>query len=157
LEAASDQNAIQIAHLLFDACSDDCNFFDLWSGARHVAIPRLFVPKTFDELSEVLQERTLDAEERISHGEWLTARSRRLLESVESKTVEAAFRYLARAEGHIIQGMEHVVRQHEIVADLKARGQDTTQAEEFLDRLEQSQALHVARRDKLRRELGRTD
>jgi hypothetical protein len=50
-----------------------------------------------------------------------------------------------------------VVHQHEIVADLKARGQDTTQAEEFLDQLERSQALHVARRDKLRRELGRTD
>jgi hypothetical protein len=72
----------------------------------------------------------------------------------KGKRVEAAFRYLAQAEGHVIQGMEHIVRQHEIISDLEARGQDTTQAEEFLDRLEQTQALHVARRDKLRRELG---
>jgi hypothetical protein len=156
-EAASDQNAIQIAHLLLDACSDDCDSFDLWSGTRHVAIPRLFVPKTFEELSEVLQERTLDTEERIANGEWHTARSRRLLEGLEGKKAEATFRYLSQAEGHVIQGMANVVRQHETVADLKARGQDTTQAEEFLDRLEQSQALLLARRDKLRRELGRTD
>lgn len=149
-EAASDQNAIQIAHVLFDACSDDCNSFDLWSGTRHVAIPRLFVAKTFDELSEVLQEHTLDTEERIANGEWRTARSRRLLERLESKKAEAAFRYLAQAEAHVIQGMEHIVRQQEIVADLKARGRDTTQAREFLDGLEHAQALLVARRDKLK-------
>lgn len=72
-EAASDQHATQIAHALLDTCSDDCDSFDLWSEIRHVAVPRPFVPKTFDELSEVLQERTLEIEEQIAGGEWLQA------------------------------------------------------------------------------------
>ena len=45
--ADNDQIAIQIAHVLFDACSDDCRSFDLWQGARLIAVPRLFVPKNF--------------------------------------------------------------------------------------------------------------
>ena len=156
-DADDDQSAIQIAHVLLDACSDGCHSFDLWSGTRRVAVPRLLVPRTFDEVSAAHQECVLDTEEQISNGDRHIARSRRLLESLESKKTELRFRHLAQAEGHVVEGMGHIARQQGIVADLKARGQDITQAEQFLDRLEQTQALHLAHRDRLRRELGSSD
>ena len=83
--ADNDQSAIQIAHLLFEACSDGCQSYDLWQGDRRVAIPRLFVPLTFNELSAAQQECAVDTEERIVRSEWSIAKSRRLLESLESK------------------------------------------------------------------------
>lgn len=91
-DAENDQNAIQIAHVLFDACSDDCRHIDLWQGTRRVAVPRLFQPKTFDELSAANQECVVDTEERIVHSEWHIAQSRRLLERLASKKGEAGFR-----------------------------------------------------------------
>jgi len=87
-DADNDQAAIQIAHVLLDACSDDCRSFDLWEGRRRIAVPRLFVPSTFDELSEATQECILDTEERIAHSEWNIARSRRLLEMLERSKAE---------------------------------------------------------------------
>jgi hypothetical protein len=86
--ADNDQSAIQIAHLLFDTCSDDCGSFDLWQGTRRIPTPRLFVPKTFDQLSAANQECVVDTEERIVHSEWRIARSRRLLERLEQKNAE---------------------------------------------------------------------
>ena len=91
-QADNDQIAVQIAHILFDACSDDCESFDLWSGARRVAVPRLFQPKTFDDLSAANQECVIDTEERIVHSGWLIAQSRRLLERLARKKSEIALR-----------------------------------------------------------------
>lgn len=87
-DADNDQSAIQIAHVLFDACSDDCRFIDLWQGTRRIAFPRLFVPTTFDGLSAANQECVVDTEERIAHSEWHIARSRRLLERLATKKAE---------------------------------------------------------------------
>jgi len=91
-DADNDRAAIQVAHVLFDACSDDCRSFDLWQGRRRIAVPRLFVPSTFEELSEATQERVLDTEERIAHSQWNIARSRRLLEMLERRKTEPKFR-----------------------------------------------------------------
>ena len=84
-DADNDQSAIQIAHVLFEACSGDCQAYDLWQGVRRVPIPCLFVPLTFDELSAAHQEVVVATEEHIAHSEWNIAKSRRLLESLESK------------------------------------------------------------------------
>lgn len=89
-EADNDQGAIQLAYLLSDACGDECLSFDLWRGDRHIAVPRLFVPKTFEELAAAHQERVVDTEERIARSNWQIARSRRLLESLESKRRDAS-------------------------------------------------------------------
>ena len=70
-EADNDQAAIQIAHALFDACSDNCRSFDLWQQICRVAVPRLFEPTTFDELSAANQERVIetrtDRSQRVAH------------------------------------------------------------------------------------------
>jgi hypothetical protein len=46
-DADSDAIAIQMAQALFDAGFDRSESFDLWQGARHVSIPRLFQPMSF--------------------------------------------------------------------------------------------------------------
>jgi hypothetical protein len=84
-DAENDQSAIQVAYVLLDACSDDCRSFDLWQDTRRVAVPRLYEPTTFDELSAANQERVVETEELIVQSEWRIAKSRRLLEALESK------------------------------------------------------------------------
>jgi hypothetical protein len=74
-DADKDQSAIQIGHVLFEACSDDCQSFDLWQDIKRLAVPRLFAPNTFDELSATHQELIVDTEERIAHSEWRIASS----------------------------------------------------------------------------------
>jgi len=91
-EADNDQSAIQIAYVLFDACSDDCRSIDLWQGNRRIAFPRLSVPKTFDELSAANQECVVDTEERIALSEWHIAKSHRLLEMLERKKSGSPFK-----------------------------------------------------------------
>jgi hypothetical protein len=49
--------------------------------------------------------------------------------------------------------MEHVRRQRELVEWLRKAGHDTSKAAELLHMFEQTQALHVAHRDRLRAEL----
>ena len=62
--------------------------------------------------------------------------------------------HLAIAERHVVTGEKHVVQQHDLIARLRSRGLDTALAESFLKDLEEIQALHVADRDHLRRELA---
>ena len=91
-DADGDQNAIEVAHVLLDACSDACQSFDLWQGTRRVAVPRLFEPTTFDELSAANQERVVHTEEMIVLSRWRIAESRRLLERLEAKRSVTASR-----------------------------------------------------------------
>ena len=87
-DADGDQNAIEVAHVLLDACQS----FDLWQGTRRVGVPRLFEPTTFDELSAANQERVVHTEEMIVLSRWRIAESRRLLERLEAKRSVTAFR-----------------------------------------------------------------
>ena len=82
----SDHAAIQMAHVLFEACSDGCDLFDLWQGTRHVAVPQPFVPMTFAELSATAQELVVETEECIVQSQWNIAKSRRLLQALEAKS-----------------------------------------------------------------------
>jgi hypothetical protein len=62
--------------------------------------------------------------------------------------------HLEAAERRIAQGQQHLSSQRAIVAELRADGHDSREAEELLAILEQSQALHIAGRDRIRNELG---
>ena len=90
-EADDDQNAIQIAHVLLDACADDCQSFDLWQETRRIPIPRLVEPTTFDELSAANQQRAIETVEQIVQSEWAIAWSRRLLDELERKRADPTF------------------------------------------------------------------
>jgi hypothetical protein len=62
--------------------------------------------------------------------------------------------HLAQAERHVAEGERHLARQREIVAQLKDHGHDWREAMNLLHQFEDMQALHVADRDLLRKELG---
>jgi hypothetical protein len=66
----------------------------------------------------------------------------------------AALARLATAERHVKLGERHLSRQRELVAYLIRYGRDAAAAEALLATFEQSQALHVADRDRLRDELA---
>jgi len=62
--------------------------------------------------------------------------------------------HLTQAERHVAEGERHIARQQEIVAELERDGHDTRLAHELLLQFEQSLAMHIADRDRLREELG---
>ena len=62
--------------------------------------------------------------------------------------------HLALAERHVAQGERIIGRQHEVVAKLECFGHDATQAWNLLRVFQESQAIHIADRDRLRKELG---
>jgi hypothetical protein len=62
--------------------------------------------------------------------------------------------HLAMAEQHIAQGEQHIMRQRGIVAELERGGHDSTAARQFLVVLEQTQAVHLADRDRVQKELA---
>lgn len=64
-------------------------------------------------------------------------------------------RNFAEAQDHVLRGMQIIARQHEIIAELERDGHDTARARKLLDQFEQTQALHMAHRDRLRQELDR--
>jgi hypothetical protein len=60
---------------------------------------------------------------------------------------------LAQAERHVAEGSQHVAMQREIVKNLERDGHDTSRARSLLARFEESQTMHIADRDRLRKEL----
>ena len=62
--------------------------------------------------------------------------------------------HLAQTERHVSQGKEHISRQREIIADLERGGHDSKAARALLVQFEEMQALHIADRDRLLRELS---
>ncbi len=64
---------------------------------------------------------------------------------------EMHFSHLMRTEAHIATGEELIGRQQTLLARLRERRQDTLLAEEVLQQLCVSQALHLADRDRLHR------
>jgi hypothetical protein len=61
--------------------------------------------------------------------------------------------HLTMAERHVAQGIEHVARQRELVAKLQRGGYPLLQATDTLTQFEDLLDLHIADRDRLRREL----
>jgi ATP-dependent protease HslVU (ClpYQ) peptidase subunit len=60
-------------------------------------------------------------------------------------------KHLAQAESHVAQGERQIARQKQIIATLEG---DVAHARELLAKFEEVQALHVADRDRLEKELA---
>jgi hypothetical protein len=63
-------------------------------------------------------------------------------------------RHLAEAEEHIATGDKNIARQRDLIAQLECDGHDTASAKTFLREFEQLQAMHIAEREQLLRELS---
>lgn len=50
--------------------------------------------------------------------------------------------HLARAQQHVIEGMDHLVRQEEVLAELERDGHDTAEALKILATLRDTQRQH---------------
>jgi hypothetical protein len=61
--------------------------------------------------------------------------------------------HLAQAQRHIAQGNRHVAQQREIVDKLERDGHDASRAWSLLAQFEELLAMHIADRDRLRKEL----
>jgi len=62
-------------------------------------------------------------------------------------------RHLAQADAHIDTGYRNIARQRDVIAQLERDGHDTALARDTLMQFEQSQALHIADRERILREL----
>jgi hypothetical protein len=63
--------------------------------------------------------------------------------------------HLTETLEHIALGEVHITRQHQLVAELRRDGHDTTAAMELLATLEETQRTHVETRERLQRQLWR--
>lgn len=84
-EAGDDLTAMTVAEHLCDACSDICETFQLWDGARSVDIsfsktPHPAVP--LEQISLRFQNSMIESEEAIRRSDWAIARSKRLVERI---------------------------------------------------------------------------
>lgn len=63
---------------------------------------------------------------------------------------------LAMAERHVLEGDAHLSRQRELIAQLERDGHlnEAARATRLLDTMRETQELHVAHRNRLRRDLG---
>jgi hypothetical protein len=62
-------------------------------------------------------------------------------------------RHLAQVEEVIMKGERHLARQRGLVSELERHGLDSDQAQRLLLQFEELQALHIADRDRLLKEL----
>jgi hypothetical protein len=63
------------------------------------------------------------------------------------------FELLAMTDRHVAEGEQHIARQRVLIDELERDGHDTKSAIELLSVLEQTQAMHVAHRDRIRADL----
>lgn len=82
--AANDADAIESGAFVFDACSDRCVGYELWSGAQLVLQCSARLPATrFEFLNATRQENIISLEESLLESRWAIAKSVRLLRSLE--------------------------------------------------------------------------
>jgi predicted DNA-binding protein YlxM (UPF0122 family) len=62
--------------------------------------------------------------------------------------------HLAASEQHLAEAARHVAHQRERVAQLKREGHDTAQDTRLLEQYEEVLAMHIADRNRLRRQIG---
>ena len=61
--------------------------------------------------------------------------------------------HLAQAERHVTLGENHITRQRELIVQLHRDALDIAEAAQLLVQFRELQALHVADRDRLRKQL----
>lgn len=77
--ADTDDDALEIAQLTFDACSDRAKSFEVWHGARLVASAGGTSAATLEQVVTARQIQAVELEERIRDSKWAVASSKRLL------------------------------------------------------------------------------
>lgn len=96
LYGEDDAHALTLAHASQDACSDVQIDVELWQGARRVAGISTRRPETirvhWEELPVESQQRLLQIEEALLHSGTMLARSRKLLERMNSLRTKIAHR-----------------------------------------------------------------
>jgi hypothetical protein len=65
-----------------------------------------------------------------------------------------AEQHLTLAERLIAQSQSLIVRQRQLIAEIEGNGHDSATARELLRQFQETQAIHVADRDRLLKELG---
>jgi hypothetical protein len=89
-QADDDVSAIRIARVLYDTCSDVCDYFELWQGERQIPARQADQQRTtLADLIEAHQNVVIEREEHIGQSRRLLARSRRLIEALD-RTKSAA-------------------------------------------------------------------
>ena len=63
-------------------------------------------------------------------------------------------RHLARVEERVAIGATNIARQRELIAELERDGHDASQAKQMLAQFLDLQAMHIADRDRLIKELS---
>jgi hypothetical protein len=92
-KADDDIAAIRIARVLYNTCSDLCDSFELWQGARHIrARQPPHQNACLADLIDAHQRVTLATEERISQSRWRIANSQRLIAAVDGKMTTAKYK-----------------------------------------------------------------
>lgn len=78
----------------------------------------------------------------------------RIFEEDERRIRERVEDHLAQAGRRVAEGERHIVGQQNVVTELERDGHDATIALALLRRFEETLALHIADRDRLRAELA---
>jgi hypothetical protein len=87
--AESDAAALDVAQPVFDACSDRARSFEVWHGARLMALGAGSM--TLKAIIDKRQTQVIELEERIRDSKWAVASSQRLLQRLkELKPLTAA-------------------------------------------------------------------
>ncbi|HKW52622.1 MAG TPA: hypothetical protein VJO12_02950 [Stellaceae bacterium] len=84
--ADDDRTAMVLAELLCDACSDLCETFELWDGARRVDMSFSRMPRpsvSAEQVAAATQTSLVRTEEALLNSNWALARSKRLIERME--------------------------------------------------------------------------
>ena len=86
-EADNDIDAIRMARVLCDACSDVCSSFELWQGTRLVRVrPPPYRGISLSDLREAQQRIVIEREKTIRESHAVLARSQRLVETLDGIT-----------------------------------------------------------------------
>jgi hypothetical protein len=84
-EAGDDIQAVETAEVLFDACSDRCQSWELWEGQVFLVRgpQNIGMPLRASDLGRRRQESIIGYEETILNSEWAIASSERLLAELD--------------------------------------------------------------------------
>ncbi|HKT18645.1 MAG TPA: hypothetical protein VJR47_11425 [Stellaceae bacterium] len=83
--ATSDDEAIECAAVVFNACSDACSGYEVWSGSRKLVGGATAISSlTVDGLRAARQERAIKIEEALRDSRWAIAQSRRLIKEIDA-------------------------------------------------------------------------
>ncbi|HEY3919447.1 MAG TPA: hypothetical protein VGL83_16785 [Stellaceae bacterium] len=78
-EAQDDIAALTVASLIYEACSDICDLYELWEGTRHIDQSKFHCLPSASAIRAKAQAAAVEAEEALLNSGSIIAQSRRLL------------------------------------------------------------------------------